>query len=196
MKYIKVNRYGVVTGGGSCQDEAFNDIPLSDGEHLERDVEFPGYNSIWRFVGGSLVDTRQPLLPPCPWMTWDNLSFSWVDARDLGRIKSDKWEEIKAARNNAELGGFEWNGSMFDSDETSQQRITIAAQIAAATPGFSVDWTLADNTIRTLSGADMAAVCVAMGLHVNAQHVIGRTLRQQIDDAQDVEAVNQVKWPE
>ncbi len=196
MKYIKVNKYGVVTGGGSCQDEAISDIPLSDGEHLEPGVEFPGYRSIWRFSDGSLVDTGQPLLPPYPWLTWSNSSFSWVDARGLGQLKSDKWEEIKAARTNAEHGGFEWDGSIFDSDEASQQRITMAAQIATASTEFSVDWTLADNSIRTLSGADMAAVCVAMGLHVNAQHVIGRALRQQIDDAQDVEAVNQVKWPE
>ena len=48
---------------------------------------------------------------------------------------------------------------------------------------FSIDWTLADNTVRTLNAADMIAVGVALGQHVNACHERARVLRGEIESA-------------
>ena len=116
---------------------------------------------------------------------WDNTLMAWVDTRDLAQIKADRWEAIKAARAAAEFGTFVWDGSTFDADDVSQRRIQGAAQLAmlaaAAEQPFEIDWTLTDNTVRTLSGADMIAVGMAMGMHVVAQHAIARSLRATIE---------------
>lgn len=116
----------------------------------------------------------------------------------LNDLKSTKWLEIKQARNQAEFGGFTWDGSAFDSDPTSQSRIQGASQLATlalmnAQP-FSIDWTLADNSTRTLTAEDMLAVCTTMGIHSNTQHSLGRTKRQEIELATTPEEVTSINW--
>lgn len=109
-----------------------------------------------------------------------------------------KWIEIKLARDAAEFGGFTWDGSRFDSDQISQSRIQGAVQLAAMGPGFEIDWTLADNSARTLDAAAMFAVGAALGQHVNAQHAKGRDLRTRIDAAtpEEIEAITwDAPWP-
>lgn len=69
---------------------------------------------------------------------------------------------------------------------------TLAAQ--AGQP-FSIDWTLADNTVRTLSGADMIAAGQAMALHIEAQHETGRAVRAAIMAATTLAEVDAVQWP-
>lgn len=112
----------------------------------------------------------------------------------LDRLKSLKWGEVKNCRSAAEYGGFTWDDSTFDSDALSQQKIIGASQMATLTPGFEIDWTLADNTVRTLNAAEMNAVGVALGQHVNAQYVKARALRQQIEDAATREEVAAIAW--
>lgn len=131
---------------------------------------------------------------------WSNTAMAWVDLRDLDAVKADKWTELKAARDVAEFGGFAWDGSTFDSDAISQSRIQGAAQLATlamlASEGFSIDWTCADNSVRTLSGADMIAVGTAMGTHIGTVHAIGRTLRAAIDAAELVDDLEEITWPD
>lgn len=122
-------------------------------------------------------------------------SSTLVDVRSLDEVKAAQWEKVKASRYRAEASGFLWDGSLFDSDKISQQRITAAAQIASLNPEFSVDWTLADNSVRSLSASDMLAVCAAMGAHLNQQHATGRNLRAQIDSATNTAGVESVCWP-
>lgn len=117
---------------------------------------------------------------------WDNATMAWVDDRDLAQLRIDKWEEIKKARDAAEFGGFVWDSSSFDSDAMSQSRIQGAAQLASlalsnAQP-FSIDWTLADNNVRTLDANSMLQVGTALGTHITTQHAKGRALRVQIED--------------
>lgn len=150
--------------------------------------------TMFRLVGGALVDTGIPKLPPQPYMRW--ASGAWFDPRPLDSVKSDKWGEIKKSRDATEHGGFTWDGSVFDSDPVSQSKIIGAVQLANMNPAsFLIDWTLQDNTVRALSGANMVAVGQALAVHVNAQHVLGRTLRQQIDAATTVAEVNAISWP-
>ena len=131
---------------------------------------------------------------PSPVHTFDYTTKQWYDPRTLNDIKLAKWEIIKQARSSAEFGGFTWDGSPFDSDAISQSRIQGALQLAALIPDFSIDWTLADNTVRTLSAADLANVGAALGMHVAAQHAKARLLRSQIEVATTVAEVDAVTW--
>lgn len=120
-------------------------------------------------------------LAPSPYHIYDEQVGDWVDPRSLADLQRQAWEHVKLARDAAEYGGFEWEGHVFDSDQISQARITGAVQLAVMDAGFSIDWTLADNTAVTLSAAQMCAVGVALGMHVNAQHEHARSLREAIN---------------
>lgn len=123
----------------------------------------------------------------------------WIDPRSLAELKAQQWELVKRDRQASEFGGFTWDGSSFDSDLISQSRIQGAAQLAtiSASQGapFSIDWTLADNSVRTLTGMDMVSVGIAMGTHIATQHAIGRALREQIEAATTFADVVMVTWP-
>ena len=125
---------------------------------------------------------------------FDYTTKQWYDPRTLNDIKLAKWLTIKRARSSAEFGGFTWDGSPFDSDAISQSRIQGAVQLAAMAPGFTIDWTLANNSVRNLNGEDMANVGAALGMHVATQHAKARTLRSQIEAATTVAEVDAVTW--
>lgn len=138
-------------------------------------------------------------MPPSPWHAWDWATLAWVDPRTLDDRKAAQWALIKRARDAAEQAGFVWDGSMFDCDAISQSRIQGGALMATTallnSAAFSIDWTLADNTTRTLDAAQMIAVGLAMGQHIDSTHQIGRALRAQIDAATTAAAINAVQWP-
>jgi hypothetical protein len=145
-----------------------------------------------------IVDGQPVAFPakPHPTAVWDWTTKAW--ASDLPAAKAAKWEEIKAARTRAEYGGFVFNSVPYDSDETSTQRIIGAvsmAQIALANAQpFSIDWTLADNTVTTLDAIGMISVGVALGQHVAAIHAQARTLRADIEAATTLEEIDAVIW--
>lgn len=172
----------VLSGGGSFSEG--NVLEVSDPVSIGADTHY--------VQKGRLI-----AIPPRPSInhSFDYALKEWVDLRTLDERKAEKWEEIKAAREAAEFGGFTWDGSTFDSDELSQQRIAGAVQFANLNPtGFVIDWTLADNTVRTLNAQEMTAVGVAMGQHVNAQHAKARLLRQQIEAATTEAELDVIVW--
>lgn len=117
---------------------------------------------------------------------------------NLKRLKAKKWQEMKDARDAIEFGSFTWDGSTFDSDPVSASRITgaFALALAAKLTGqpFSEEWTLLDNTTRTLSADDMLAVGVARGTAVAAAHHRASTLRAQISAATTAQQVEAIQW--
>lgn len=117
----------------------------------------------------------------------------------LDAVRVRKWADIKLTRSRIEYGGFEWDGSRFDSDETSRARIQGAVQLAviaqSAGAPYAQDWTLEDNSVRTLSAEDVIAVGVALGQHVSAVFETARQLRELIDSATNAEEVYAVEWP-
>jgi hypothetical protein len=118
----------------------------------------------------------------------------WTDPRTLADFKAAKWSEVKQAQRLAEYAGFTWDCSPFDSNATSQQRISSYVQLAALDPAFSIIWTLADNTARVLSGADMLAVGRALGTHIATKHAKAQALRGQIEVASTVGEVDSITW--
>jgi len=131
---------------------------------------------------------------PSPNHQFNYTTKQWEDPRTLADLKAEKWRNIKANRDAAEHGGFTWDGSVFDSDALSQQRITGAVTLAQMSPAFTTVWTLKDNSTRTLSAADMFAVGVALGVHVSTQFLQGQLLRAQIDEAATAQEVEAIHW--
>lgn len=130
---------------------------------------------------------------------WDNGSMTWSDRRSLDERRAALWDAVKLARDAAEFGGFAWDGAVFDSDTQAQSRIQGGAQLAtlallSAQP-FLIDWTLADNAVRTLSGAEMIEVGRALGEHIVTVHALGRALRAEIEAATDVAQLDAIAWP-
>lgn len=130
--------------------------------------------------------------------TFDWSTKTWQDMRDLEQHKAAKWIEIKQARDAAEYGGFDVPGvGRFDSDAVSVGKITGAVTLAQLAPeAYTVDWTLADNSVVTLDAAGMAGVGIALGQHVAAVHATGRLLREQIEGSNSVRFVRRVLWPQ
>lgn len=118
----------------------------------------------------------------------------WEDPRTLQDFREAQWATIKQARTNAEYVGFTWDGSTFDSDAISQNRITGAVTLAQMSPEFTIGWVLADNSVRTLNQMDMLQVGGALGQHVAAIFAKAAGLRAQIEAATTREAVELVVW--
>ena len=125
---------------------------------------------------------------------FDYSSKSWVDPRTLDEHKTAQWALIKAARSEAEFGGFTWDGSVFDSDQVSQARIQGAVLLATSDPDFVVDWTLADNTVRSLTADDLIAISQALGEHVSLQHSRARDARALLDQATSLSEVQSISF--
>ena len=131
---------------------------------------------------------------PAPHCIFDFATKQWQDPRTLADLKAQQWALIKQARTQAEYAGFTWDGTTFDSDAISQQRISGAVTLAQMSPDFVIDWTLADNSVRTLIRAEMVAVGIALGMHVQAQFARAQGLRLQIEAASTPEQVAAVVW--
>jgi hypothetical protein len=167
------------------------------------DAQFQFDNTHQSVLAGDFVDGAYyienglpiPISPqPTPHHIFNYTTKQWDDPRTLADLKAAQWELIKQARSNAEYAGFTWDGSVFDSDAISQNRITGAVTLAQLSPGFTIDWTLADNSTRTLNQADMIATGVALGVHVQTQFAKAQGLRLQIDAASTPGQVAAVVW--
>ncbi|MDD3965339.1 MAG: DUF4376 domain-containing protein [Candidatus Moranbacteria bacterium] len=176
------------TGEVLYSGTAYNPSVFSEGDTvvLEGKAYGPGY----------VIDNIHYKLPPQPSTnhTFNYTTKQWEDPRTLQDIKDAQWTLIKQARSNAEYAGFTWDGSTFDSDAISQNRITGAVALAQLSTGFVVDWTLADNSTRTLNQIDMLHVGAALGEHVQTQFAKGQVLRAQIDAATTKAEVEAVVW--
>lgn len=172
-----------------AQDEELLEIQVGTGERGLFGVENPG--GYFLSEAGVLVE-----IPHRPSVNhvFDHAEKQWLDPRTLSDLKAEKWQEIKQCREVAEFGGFDWDGSRFDSDAMSQSRIQGAVQLAAMAPVFVIEWTLADNSVRTLDAPGMAAVGAALGSHVAAQHTQARSLRMEIDAATNAAQLEKINW--
>ncbi len=127
--------------------------------------------------------------------TYDGSTFSPpVITRTLQELKDRKRLQIKRARSTDEYGGFAWDGSTFDSDQVSQGRITGAVLLAQLNPTITRNWTLADNSVRTLSASDILSVGTALGAHVDAIFAHGQALQAQIDAATNAGELAFITW--
>lgn len=120
--------------------------------------------------------------------TFDYTVKQWIDPRTLDEIKTQKWTEIKAYRDQLEFGGFEFEGNIYDSDQVSQGRI-----MGAAAAGIDQTWTLANNTTVELTALQLQQLYGALQAHVASVHERGRMARLAIESAETVEEVESIQ---
>ena len=151
---------------------------------------------------GEVVPYQPPPPPDTELVTWawNMTTERYVAEPTLAAHRLDAWSRIKAARTAAEQAPLPVGPLTFDADEASQQRIAGAvqmAQLAIASgqdAGWSITWTLADNTAATLTAAQMIGVGLALAARTSAIHAKGRDLRAQIDAAGSLDELNAITW--
>jgi hypothetical protein len=191
MHYLtSINTHGEVIASISGNTETVYQLAPHTNAILVLRQE-PPKNSYWDFATESWVGA-----PPKPseHHVFNYTTKQWEDPRTLADLKAAQWDMIKRSRSQAEYAGFSWDGSVFDSDAISQQRISGAVTLAQMSPDFVIDWTLADNSVRALIRAEMVAVGIALGMHVQMQFAKAQGLRLQIEAASTPEQVAAVVW--
>lgn len=142
------------------------------------------------FISGNrLVDIPEA---PSSYYIFNYITGGWEYGRDINEAKTLKWTEVKKARDQAEFGTFEWDGSVFDCDTISQQKIMGAVQLSQLISVYSETWTLANNTTRVLNQSDILQVGIALGQHLSNIHNISRDLRASIDACTTKEEVDAI----
>lgn len=135
-----------------------------------------------------------------PWqeVRWDTVAGEVIlfDKRTLTSAKELKWEDIKKERA-LKLGGtFTALGAVeFQIDLIMIPAASISAKVAldSGTPWQKV-WTIADNSVLTLSAEDMLEVGRDMDLAVSSIWTRSQELRAAIESATSIQQVDNIKW--
>lgn len=112
----------------------------------------------------------------------------------LEELRARKIAEIEQARDTAIVGGFEFNGTRFDSDAKSIQRINGAVTLSLLNPDYETPWITQLNTIVQLDAAALAGLGIAAGLHEATQVFKARGLKDAALSASTKEALAAISW--
>ena len=122
----------------------------------------------------------------------------YAPQKPLEELKEEKREEINAARNAAEQGGFEYMGKVFDSDPISCIRISSAAQAMQAAAMTEetpiITWTCQDNTTVDLNAAELMGLVVALAEWSNTCHQKATTIKDLLEECKTPEEVEKISW--
>lgn len=131
---------------------------------------------------------------------WNPVALRWDTPAPLPlpELKTTQWLHIKQARESAINAPLATPYGTFDAHAKARASITDAVLMlqtlsAQGTPQ-TIDWTLADNTVVTLTTAQMVEVGVLLGQQVQAAYTQARSLRVQIEAATTAQEVGLVVW--
>lgn len=198
MDYAVFGPDGNLRRWGSSQG-AIDDAALADaaaGEIIVHQACVPGRHYYSNGVQAYTAEQAQaqaarPAFPA----VWSNVEMRWVDQRSLQDARLDAITKLKTNRDAAIAGGFTWDGSAFDADETSQARL-LGLFVSSQSPTYEpVNWRLADNTWRTLSASDAAEVWTALQSHVRACFATFASLEQAANGAASAAELDAIQWP-
>lgn len=173
------------------------DIPLQYDSVTHSHIEGYYSDNIFYIV----IENMQPMpMPPRPTKnhTFDWATKLWADTRLLPEIKDEKWEVVKSAREAAVNAPLATPYGTFDCDARARTSITDAVLLLKSledlgTPD-SIDFTLADNSVITLTTAQMVSVGLLLGQKVQAAYTRARDLRAQIEAATTAAEIEAVEW--
>lgn len=116
------------------------------------------------------------------------------DEASIDELRGRKMLEIEQARDAAIVGGFDFNGTRFDSDAKSIQRINGAVTLSLLNPAFETDWITFDNSVVRLNAAQLAGLGAAAGQHEATQIFRARQLKDQALAATTREQLAAITW--
>lgn len=118
----------------------------------------------------------------------------------LEEAQRAKLRDMIAKRDSLEVSGFPYMGKTFDSDSLSVMRILTTAMAAVVAviqnQPMEITWVTADNSTIALDRNGILGLPVALATHANNLHLMGRDMREQIEQAAPLAQVAAVKWPE
>lgn len=158
---MKLHIYDAATGQILSSSEANSVLPMPEGLACML-IDSPYGGPTTHYVESmQLVE-----FPPKPSIdhVWNWTVHAWQV--NLDDAKARVVRAAKAERDRRINGGFVWDGSTFDSDQTAQTRILGLFVSTANQSMFPISWRLADNTWRSLSVADAHAVWAALQTHI------------------------------
>lgn len=193
MKYFVLYTLG---GGeihisGSCQDEDFA-AQEKPGLGL---LEGQGTNATHYVSNGRLVeysDEQKAAKASRPqWAAqWSNEEMRWLDPRSLDQLKASKWAQLKEQRAAEEYAPLPYLDATFDADAESQQKILgVFSFIQIAPADWSIDWTTRENTVTTLTKAQMTGLGAALLQRTNTIYTNYRAKREAVEAATTAEEV-------
>lgn len=118
-----------------------------------------------------------------------------VDTTDmtLEELKANKIEILKRLRDTKEVAVIYYNGNLFDYDDKSRDRLTIARQALSDEGGTAtITWTTADNQRVSLTVADFAGINAVAAVRSNELHNRYNELKLLVlacENRADVEAI-------
>ena len=195
-KYVATNEEGDILCEYVLPDESPS--PLNTIE-VFADV---GNKTHWIDLEGPVAYTSDQLTarlsPPSPLHKWINKKGGWEDPRTVQDFKDAKWGSIKESREAAINAPLLTPYGTFDSDPKSRQNITDAILMLKSLEDLgsptTIDFTLADDTARTLTTAEMVMVGLLLGQKIQAAHAQARALRGALDLATTKEEVEAITW--
>jgi len=112
----------------------------------------------------------------------------------LDEVKAQKISEFKSIRDAKEVEPIRTDKGIFDYDDKSRDRLSIARQALTDAGGGEIVWTTADNQRVSMGIADFAAINGAAAVRSNALHVKYNELKESVKEAKTIEEVNAIQW--
>ncbi len=153
--------------------------------------------SIIRTSDGAAIPADPANMDYQQYLAWLAAGNTPDPAQTIDEVRAAKVSAIKAMRDSLEqTGGFTYLGKILDSDSVSVERLNVAVEAAQATLAagqtFSLDWTCQDNSVLTMTAAQIVGAPVALAQSKEALYARARDLEAQVDSAATVDAVNAI----
>ena len=112
-----------------------------------------------------------------------------IPAPSLDECKERKIAELKGISNQKEIAPLDG----FDVDEKSITRLQIAQKVLDGSEQ-TIDWTMADNSVKAIDSADIAQVFADLAERSNNLHAKYRELKDLVNAAETVVEIEAVEW--
>lgn len=113
----------------------------------------------------------------------------------LDEAKANKLNQLKNARDAAEVEPIESGGYLYDYDEKARDRINAAIiALDLMGDGATIEWTMANNINASVTANDLRAMIGAVAIRSNELHVKYRRLKDIVNAAETYEKVQAITW--
>ena len=172
MRYYKTNGNGIITDVVDTTDAEW---AIRNGYSNNREV-VQVYDGSFRFADQA---KQEEFLPP------------------MNIVIENKISELKAVRDTKEVEPVQTMKGIFDYDDKSRDRLSIARQSLADNPSVeSIVWTTADNQRVAMTIADFAEINSMAAYRSNQLHVKYNELKEQVNACTTAEQVAAITWEE